>query len=227
MHMLWAEAHADQARWNAPQERYVIEEPCRERRAWLLRHRKHIADDAVLHEELGGLRHLGRPLPAGLHLAQRRERHGAFSQGFGKDVGGGHGVLDGEIDADAADRRHGMRRISDAEKAFAAPFLQPVHPHREELHVVPGRDLADAVGELRIEVDDLRAEGRQPLFAQRVVAALRDHESALPVVAAVEHDEEMPGLDTAKGLRSVLGALGQAHPEHVHRRPKFFDFKSC
>ena len=46
--------------------------------------------------------------------------------GADQDVGGGDRVLDGEVDADAADRRHRVRRVADAEQAGLAPALQPV-----------------------------------------------------------------------------------------------------
>ena len=36
-------------------------------------------------------------------------------EGPSQDVGRGHGILDCQVDADAADRRHGVRRIADAE----------------------------------------------------------------------------------------------------------------
>jgi hypothetical protein len=48
----------------------------------------------------------------------------------------------------------------------------------------------------------------------------------LPVVPAIEHDEEPAGLDAAQGLRPVAGLLGEAQPQHVHRRAEVHDLKS-
>ena len=45
----------------------------------------------------------------GLHAPQMIDRHGAFAQRLGKNIGRRHGVLHGEIDPDAADWRHRMR----------------------------------------------------------------------------------------------------------------------
>ncbi len=42
---------------------------------------------------------------------------GVGEEGFGEDVGGGDGVLQGDVDADAADGGHGVGGVSDAEQA--------------------------------------------------------------------------------------------------------------
>ena len=44
----------------------------------------------------------------------------------GQAVGGGDRVLNGEIDADAADRRHRVRRVADADEPGPPPLPQPV-----------------------------------------------------------------------------------------------------
>jgi hypothetical protein len=45
----------------------------------------------------------------------------------------GDRVLNREIDADAADRRHGVRRIADAEQARPVPLAQPIDRDRQQL----------------------------------------------------------------------------------------------
>ena len=40
---------------------------------------------------------------------------------WGQEVGGGDGVLDGEVDADAADGGHGVGGVADAEQAGPVP----------------------------------------------------------------------------------------------------------
>ena len=42
---------------------------------------------------------------------------GVVAEGFGEEVGGGDGVLQGDVDADAADRGHGVGGVADAEQA--------------------------------------------------------------------------------------------------------------
>lgn len=43
-----------------------------------------------------------------------------------EDVGGGDGILNGEVDADSPDGRHGVRGIADAKKAGARPMAQAI-----------------------------------------------------------------------------------------------------
>ena len=79
------------------------------------------------------------------------------------DIGGGHRVLHREIDADAADRRHGVRGVADAEQARPMPLPQPVDRHRQQLDVVEAFELADAVAQQRRQLDHALAERRQAL----------------------------------------------------------------
>ena len=212
MHMLGAEAHADQPRRKPPQKREPVEQREHEGRARLRGHAEHIADDALLHEELHRLSHLGRPLAALLHLGQQLLSHESRAQRLGKNIGSGDGILNGEVDADAADRGHGVGRIADAEQPRPAPALETVDAHREQLHVVPRADPIHPVGERRIERYEVRAEGLDSLGAQRLEAAFRDDIGALPVIASVEHDEEPARLDAAERLRAVAGPLREPQP---------------
>ena len=119
-----------------------------------------------------------------------------------------------------------MRRIADAEQARPAPVLEAVHRDGEQLQIVPGSDLLDAIGEFRIEAGDGGAERIKPLAAEHVEAAFGDDIGALPIVAAVECDEHHAGLDAAERLGAVGWALGEAEPDHVHRRAEILDFQS-
>ena len=69
---------------------------------------------------------------------------------------------------------------------------QAVDRDGQELHVVPALELVDAVAEPRRQREDDGAEVGDRLLHQVVGGALRDDEGALPVIAAVEHDEEAP-----------------------------------
>src|SRR4029079_13534949 len=50
-------------------------------------------------------------------------------------------------------------------------------------------------------------------------------EGALPIVATVEHDEQPTGLDAAKGVVAIFGALGEAEPQHVYRRAEILNLE--
>ena len=49
----------------------------------------------------------------------------------------------------------------------------------------------------------------------------------MPIVAAVEHDEDHARLDAAERLAAVVGTLAEAEPQHVHRRAEVLDLEAC
>ena len=68
-------------------------------------------------------------------------------------------VLDGEVDAHAADRRHRVRGVADAEQTGPVPAGQPVDPHVQHRHVVPAGELSHPVGQRRVQRGHVGAEG--------------------------------------------------------------------
>ena len=216
--VLRPEAHADDACRQPPQQREPPEHPHRERRLRRRGAAQHVADDAVLDRHLHALRHARRPFAPALHGAQVVQRRAALAQPRHQDVGGGDRVLDRQVDADAADRRHRMRGIADAQQAGPKPGVQPVHRHGQQLHIVPDREFLHAVAQIRRQPHDLGAERLQPARVHLVDAALGNDERALPVVVAIQHDEDAAGVDAAERLAGIVRRLRQAQPQHVHRR---------
>jgi hypothetical protein len=127
--------------------------------------------------DLHRLRRLGRPEAPPPHRVEvvLRDR-AAAREPRGEQVGGGDRVLDREVDADASDRRHRVRRVADAEEARLAPVEQPVDGDGEELDVAPRAHVADVRGEHRRGRDHLRAEDLDRLALQRLGAALGNDE---------------------------------------------------
>jgi hypothetical protein len=82
----------------------------------------------------------------------------------GQDVGRGNGILDGEIDPDAADRRHGVGGIADAQQPRSIPPTQAIDANGQELDIAPLAEFGDAVARKGDERCDLVAQGRQPLL---------------------------------------------------------------
>ena len=76
-----------------------------------------------------------REQPPLLHLVKQRIDILAARQRPGEDVGGRDRVLDREVDADAADRRHGVRGIADREQPGPVPAGQPVELHGQQVQV--------------------------------------------------------------------------------------------
>src|SRR6476646_2326290 len=114
LHMLGAKAHADESRRKAAEPRVLIDQLPHVVHAGLRLHREHIADDTFLNKDLHGLHHPRWPLPPPLNLAQDLYGNRPRSERQRENIGCGHRILNGEIDADAADRRHGVGRIADA-----------------------------------------------------------------------------------------------------------------
>jgi hypothetical protein len=59
---------------------------------------------------------------AALYFGEITGAHGAFPKGSCQYVGRSDSVLDSKIDSDAAHRRHGVRRVADAQQAGAIPL---------------------------------------------------------------------------------------------------------
>jgi len=76
-------------------------------------------------------------LASGLDQGESGARNGSRGSGklkrFGKDVGRGYGVLNCDIDADAADGRHSVCGVADAEQARSAPLVKMINLHGEKL----------------------------------------------------------------------------------------------
>jgi len=105
------------------------------------------------------------------------------------------------------------------------PAGQPVELDRQQLDLVPSGQRADRVREEGRGSGDVGAEIPEPARLQRFRAPLGEDVSALPIVAAVEQCEQPAGGDHP-GRAIVAGArLGQAEPEHVHRRPQILEWK--
>ena len=67
----------------------------------------------------------------------------------GKQVRRRDRVLDGEVDADTSDGRHGVRGIADAKQPRPVPAREPVHAHGQQLQLVQACHLAGAAFEKR------------------------------------------------------------------------------
>ncbi len=102
-------------------------------------------DRFVLHEDLAGLDDPGGQLAAALNLRQVGSGQMSGAQWAVEDVGRGHRIGHGQIDADAAGRRHGVRGVTDTEQTLAPPRLESIHPHVELAGVIPGLQVVDVL----------------------------------------------------------------------------------
>ena len=93
-----------------------------------------------------------------LNLGEVVLTHGTARELRRQNIGRRHRILHRDVDADAADRRHRVRGISDAEQSRPRPALQPVDGDGEQLDVVPAFDVSDARLQDRRKRDDVGAE---------------------------------------------------------------------
>ena len=175
-------------------------------------------DDAALREALPGLGHRGRQPPPALHLRQVGVGQRAGRERRAEEPGGRDRVLHGQVDADPTDRRHRVRGVADQQCTRHRPLPEPVQPHGQQPHVVPARQLAHPIGEVRRPGGDAGTEGVEAGGPHLVVATLGDHVRALEVVAAVDAEHQPARADPHVEARGLVGPPGDAEPEHVHRR---------
>ena len=135
-------------------------------------------------DDLEGLGDAGGELAAVLDVVEGELGDDAGGEYGREDAGGGDGVLNGEVDADAADGGHGVGGVADAEEAGAVPAVETVDLDGEELDLVPVGDLVYAVGEEGDEAGDGGPEGGEASGLDRGgEGVFGDDEGALVVVA--------------------------------------------
>ncbi len=220
--MLGPEADPDDACRNPPQHREHAEQPERPRQRQLLFRHQDAADDPLLNRKLHRLRELHRQEPPLLDGVEVLFGHLAGPQRRRQNVRRRHRVLNGEIDADPADRRHGVRSVADAEQARPVPLPQPVNRDGQELHIVPALDLADAPLHRRRDLGNAGPECLQAACLDGFHPALGNDEGALPVIPAVQHDEEHARFGAAEHAGTVALLAAEPEPQHVHRRAVVF-----
>ena len=82
-------------------------------------------------EDLEGLGDAGREFATVLYVSEGEFGDDIGGESRGKDTGGGDGVLNRKVDADASDGRHGVGGVSDAEQAGDVPAFEVVDLDRK------------------------------------------------------------------------------------------------
>src|SRR5439155_26349991 len=98
---------------------------------------KDASNQSILNEYLYSLSDSRRQFAATLNPLKIGDGNGRSSQGCGKNIRGGYGVLNRQIDSHAADRRHRVSRVADTQEPWAIPRAQTVDPYRQQLDVIP------------------------------------------------------------------------------------------
>ena len=100
----------------------------------------------MVSENLKGLGDAGGEFAAMLDVGEGEFGNEAGCEDWSQDAGGGDGVLNSEIDADAANGGHGVGGIADAEKAGTVPASEAIDLNGEEFDLVPVCEFVDTVG---------------------------------------------------------------------------------
>src|SRR5439155_7657822 len=120
-----------------------------------------------------------------------------------------------------------MRGIADAEEPRAMPAAQPIDAYRQQVDRAPIGDFAGAVCRKRHAVPDPLAKGLHTLFLQLLDRTFGAHAAALPVLAAVDEDEDLSAFETAHGIRRIFRLSRDPKPKNIHRRAELLDGKPC
>ncbi len=137
LHMLGTKAHANHTRRNAAQERpslHQLEWPGKPER---VNTAENAPDYSVLHQDLQPLRGSSRKFSSLLNRGEVMVAEIARYQLCSENIGRRHCVLNREIDSHAADGRHRVRCVADAEKTRPPPPPQAIHLHRKQADVIP------------------------------------------------------------------------------------------
>ena len=152
---------------------------------------------------------------------------GVGAEGAGEDVGGGDRVLQGDVDADAADRGHGVGGVADAEQAGGGPVFEAIDLDGEEFDLVPGVDGLGSTPEKWGKLLDGGVEGGEALLLDGGEGTFGDDEGGLEVVVAVDEDEGMAEVDVAEGVFGVVRLTREAHPEDIDGDALLDDVEVC
>jgi hypothetical protein len=99
------------------------------------------------------------------------------------------GILNRVIDAHPEGRRHGMCGVTDAQQPGHPPPIEPVHLHREKLHLVPVGEGTGDRGEERRCPEQTRTELLEARRLDLGEAPLGNQHARLVVVAAGNRDD--------------------------------------
>src|SRR5439155_24050205 len=113
----------------------------------------------------------------------------------------------------AANRRNHMRRVADEQQTRLIPARDAARLDREERKLLPILQRIYPVGQRGQRLGDGPAHGRQTGVVDALVRPLRDDVSHLPLLIAIEHDEDRPIVDYAHAALTILRAARQAEPE--------------
>ena len=178
------------------------------------------ANESVLDENLHVLHESRGAKPTFLYRFQVCGFDRAMVSKKGNEsIGGSNGVLNGKVDADASDRRHGMSGVADTQEAGAIPSLESINRDGQESDLIPISESFESVPDERCDGGDAPSKGLDTLLAKLFVSPLGNDESALPIVTSIDHDQHFALVETSQQFPGVIFLSRDAHPQDVDRAP--------
>src|ERR1700738_2824224 len=125
-------------------------------------------DQPIMEERLQTLSRAGRKHAPFLKPPHMVGLHHPRLERLPENVRRCHRVLDGKINAHAAQGRHGMRRVANAKQTWAVPTIEPVEDNGEKLDLLPVLELVEPIRELGHKSSKALTECRQSVSANFV-----------------------------------------------------------
>ena len=105
------------------------------------------------------------------------------------------------------------------------PLDEAIDGDAKEADVFPVLEFFGAAFDERCDGFEFLAEGGEACLLYGGEAALGNDEGALPVLSAIDHDEECAGAEASEDFVGVVGLAGNAHPEDVDGRAEVVDWE--
>src|ERR1017187_6018742 len=182
-------------------------------------------EKTLVREHLKPLRHPRRIFAALLHCPQLILAERATPHPRPENISRRNRVLNRQINPDPSHRRHSMRGISQAQEATPRPPPQVIDAHRQQLDIVPISQFLHASAQKRSDPRNVFAKRRQSLLPYDFELPLRDHIRALPIIAVVQHHQNLTAAESPQGLLRIARLAAKPHPKHVDGRTQIDHFQ--
>ena len=104
---------------------------------------------------------------------------------------------------------------------------QTIDADRQQLHVVEGGDLGCEVDEKACLPHDVTPESIETAPMNLLDRALGNDVAALPIIAAIDRDEDAAGTEASDRLLGVAWLSRHAEPQDIHWRANILDAEAA
>src|SRR3954454_8956572 len=109
-----------------------------------------------------------------------------------------------------------MGGVADAQKSSPPPLPETIDPDGQELDIVPVSQFVYTPAQEGRDLHEVFPKRWQTLRPDLLECTFGDYVCALPIVAAIERNQNFPPPEAAKCLRGILGPAREPHPKHIN-----------